>query len=205
MNFKAKFKIIGWVLTLCGFFSWLYFKNIPSPTGYNTPYFVTFTYFYFFGLGMLLAYFYYKGYKFKIVTLPVTQLFCFIVLVLVIFNVIPYNYSPAKMLFLYGFFASYLVWTGVQERSLTYLKPAFTRYLGNISFGMYMIHIMIVIGCIKYFKHSDLKFSETLCGWIMPLVATLITISFATLLYYCFERPVLKLKQRFTTVKSKLI
>ncbi|MCD6017456.1 MAG: hypothetical protein K0S53_577 [Bacteroidetes bacterium] len=203
--FKGKFKVIGWVLTISGLISWFYFKDIPSPTGYSTPYFMSLTYFYFFGLGVLIAYFYNKGVKLKMAFEPLIQIIVIAILIPIIFNVIPHNYKLPQLLFIYGFFGSYLVWAGLQDNFVLNLKTPVTKYLGNLSFSMYMIHIIIVVACVKYFKRSDMKFSEALCGWAIPIVATLITMVFSTLLYYFFEKPILKLKSRFTTVKSKIL
>ena len=68
---------------------------------------------------------------------------------------------------------------------------------------MYLTHIMIVGPTTKYFRKGDFHFSELLFGWGIPIIVTIITIALATLLYYFYERPILKLKSRFTTVASK--
>jgi peptidoglycan/LPS O-acetylase OafA/YrhL len=201
--FNGKFKTIGWVLLVTGFLSWLYFKSVPAASGLNTPYFVSTSYFYYFGIGTLIAYFYNAGVKLKFLFIPLTQLVILFVMVLIVFNIIPYNYSLPQVLVIHGFFGGYLVWAATQEDFVLKLNVPVSKYLGNISFSMYMIHIMVASYIIKAFKHSDVKFSEALCGWGIPVAVLLITMAISTLLYYCFEGPILKLKKRFTTVASK--
>ncbi len=201
--FKGRFNIIGWILTICGFISWLYFKNIPSDSGYNTAYFVSSSYFYFFGLGTLIAFFYNQGIKLEFLLNPLVQIIVLFMMFIVIFNFIPYNYSLGKSLLINGIFGSYLVWVAAQQKLIIKLSEKVSKYLGNISYGMYLIHIMIASYVIKLFKKSSLQFSELLCGWAIPIVTVIITITIATILYYFFERPILKYKKKFTTVESK--
>lgn len=201
--FNGKFRTIGWVLVSTGFLSWLYFKNVLSVSGMNTPYFVSTSYFYYFGIGMLIAYFYDKGIKLKALFIPLMQLVVLFILVLVVFNIIPYKYSMVQNLVITGFLGGYLVWAATQKDFVIRLNVPISKYLGNISYSMYMIHIMIATYIVKAFKHSDVKFSEGLCGWGIPVAALLITMAISTLLYYGFEGPILRLKKRFTTVASK--
>lgn len=201
--FKGKFKLIGWAFVIIGFISWFYFKGIPSVSGYNTTYFVSFGYFYYFGIGTLIAYFHNEGVKLNLLFVKPVQIFILIILMLIIFNIVPYNYSLFKILLMNGLLGGYLVWLATQQNFVINLKPAVSKYLGNISYGMYITHIITVGATIRYFKNGDITFSELLWGWGIPCIATMLTIVLATILYYFFERPILKLKSRFTTVGSK--
>lgn len=201
--FKGKFKIIGWFLILSGFISWAYFKGVPSISGLNTPYFTSSCYFLFFGIGVLLAYLYNQGTKLKLLFLPPVQSIFLIIIMLFVFNITPQPSGLIKILLVYGLTGGYLVWAAAQENFIIKIGPAFSKYLGNISYGMYITHIMIVTPVVKYFVRSDMKFSEALFGWGIPCITTLLTMAVATLLYYSFERPILKLKKRFTTVETK--
>ena len=202
--FKGKFKWIGWFLVISGFISWAYFKGVPSVSGFNTPYFVSSSYFLFFGIGMLIAWFYSQGTKLTLLFLPPVQTILLIIMMLFVFNIIPQPTSGLfKILFMYGITSGYLVWAAAQPNFVIPAGTKFAKYLGNISYSMYITHIMIVTPIVKYFVRSDIKFSELLFGWGIPCITTLLTIAVATLLYYSFERPILKLKKRFTTVASK--
>jgi peptidoglycan/LPS O-acetylase OafA/YrhL len=81
-------------------------------------------------------------------------------------------------------------------------------YLGRISFGMYMVHITIYWIIYRIFKDELVLVSDKmgLANWKNELglvLAFMITVSFATLSYHFFEKPFLKLKNRFTLVPSR--
>lgn len=202
--FKGNFKFIGWFLVISGFISWAYFKGIISTSGFNTPYFVSSSYFLFFGIGTLIAWFHNHGTKLKLLFFPPIQTLLLVIIMLFVFNIIPHPSSGLiKILLLYSITSCYLVWAATQDNFIIPVKIKFAKYLGNISYGMYITHIMIAAPTIKYFKKGGFEFSELLVGWGIPCITTLLTIALATLLYYSFERPILKFKKRFTTVQSK--
>ena len=81
-------------------------------------------------------------------------------------------------------------------------------YLGRISFGMYIVHITIYWVIYRIFKDELVLVSDKmgLANWKNELglvLAFMITVSFATLSYHFFEKPFLKLKNRFTLVPSR--
>jgi peptidoglycan/LPS O-acetylase OafA/YrhL len=81
-------------------------------------------------------------------------------------------------------------------------------YLGRISFGMYIVHITIYWVIYRIFKDELVLLSDKmgLANWKNELgfvLAFMITVSFATLSYHFFEKPFLKLKNRFTLVPSR--
>ena len=193
--FKGKFKIIGWVFVIGGFISWLYFFGVPAISGYNMPYFLSTSYFYFFGIGMLVAWFHHQDKKLKFLSLPPIQTLLLIIMALFIFNIIPNPMALIKILIIYGVMGAYLVWLTAQDNCVLNFGTKVSRYLGNISYGMYITHIIIVVPVIRYFKKGDFEFTELLFGWGIPCVATILTMAIATLLYYSFERPILKLKK----------
>ena len=91
--------------------------------------------------------------------------------------------------------------------SSKYLPNPFI-YLGRISFGMYMVHITIYWLIYHIFKDELVLVSDKmgLANWKNELglvLAFMITVSFATLSYHFFEKPFLKLKNRFTLVPSR--
>ena len=74
-------------------------------------------------------------------------------------------------------------------------NPVFD-YLGKISYGMYMYHTIAVVIGVKVamnFQQSD---------WVSYPIAYILTILISALSYQYFEKPFLKIKSRFTTVKS---
>jgi peptidoglycan/LPS O-acetylase OafA/YrhL len=81
-------------------------------------------------------------------------------------------------------------------------------YLGRISYGMYLIHIFFFWLVYDKFKPwlAQLTSAMGLGGWqdtIGALIAFAATVFLASLLYHAFEKPFLRLKQRFTVVPSR--
>jgi len=75
---------------------------------------------------------------------------------------------------------------------------------------MYMVHITIYWMIYHIFKDELVLVSDRmgLANWKNELglvLAFMITVSFATLSYHFFEKPFLKLKNRFTLVPSREI
>jgi len=70
-------------------------------------------------------------------------------------------------------------------------------FLGKISYGVYLYHFMTLL--IVY-KIVSLTGTQEWMGsqWLFVPLWTATTISFATLSYFAFERPLLKLKRHFT-------
>ena len=81
------------------------------------------------------------------------------------------------------------------------LKARPLNYLGKISYGLYMIHILcfVVIGAF------DLKMERFGIWGDLAVVAVRMAVSIgaATLLWYGFERPILKLKRYFIRAPEK--
>jgi peptidoglycan/LPS O-acetylase OafA/YrhL len=81
-------------------------------------------------------------------------------------------------------------------------------YLGRISYGMYIMHITIYWITYQIFKDDLAMISEKmgLLNWkneVGFVLAFMITVLFATLSYNFFEKPFLKLKNRFTLMPSR--
>jgi peptidoglycan/LPS O-acetylase OafA/YrhL len=94
-----------------------------------------------------------------------------------------------------GMLLSALLVTGQRTWYGRFLTARPLNYLGTISYGLYMIHILcfVVIGAF------DLKMERFGLWGDLAVVAVRITLSItaATLLWYGFEKPILKLKRFF--------
>ena len=81
--------------------------------------------------------------------------------------------------------------------------PWFARgplvYLGRISYGLYVFHFLALILVDKLMKHFPA--GHAVRGGL-PL-ALLLTVIFATLSYYLYEAPFLRLKERFARIPSR--
>jgi peptidoglycan/LPS O-acetylase OafA/YrhL len=81
-------------------------------------------------------------------------------------------------------------------------------YLGRISYGMYLIHIIffwIMFAKVRPWM-TQITADADVLGWrdnIGMALAFAATVIIASLLCRCFETPFLKLKRRFTAVPSR--
>ncbi len=205
--FKQKFKIVSYFLIVTGIISWLYFIDVPSKGNYSSAYFVSSSYFYYFGVGMLIACIRNGSIPGKLlektIFIPIVQVIVCLVFFGFVFNSWGNHGSLITVLLITGLFGGYLVWASTQENFILKLKPKLSKYLGNISYAMYVTHIITIGLAIAFFRKKEIHFSEGAFGWGLPILATVLCMAFSSLLYYCFERPILKLKRRFTTVVNK--
>ncbi|HMB22588.1 MAG TPA: acyltransferase [Anaerolineales bacterium] len=96
---------------------------------------------------------------------------------------------------LLDYFFAVLIYCVVREKVLVrFLEMPWLRYLGKISYGMYVYHLALIWfiwNFIDEMTKSDMAF------WIKPAIALPATILVATLSYYFLEKPILSLKNRF--------
>ncbi|HWR36920.1 MAG TPA: acyltransferase [Clostridia bacterium] len=83
----------------------------------------------------------------------------------------------------------------------SFLKLRPLKFLGTISYGLYMTHILVfvVIGAFD----ARMEQYGALGNLAIVVVRLVLSISAATLLWYGFERPILALKHRFFAPKPK--
>jgi len=202
--FKGKFKSLAAFLIGTGLFSWIYFLHVQSKSDYLATYFVSSSYFYYFGIGTLIACMYNRNdterKAEKYIFNPIVQVVMMLVFFPYVLNLWGSHGFPTP-LFFYALFGGYLVWAATQPSFIFKLKPIYSRYLGNISYGLYLVHIWVVVTTFKMLKHTGVGI--TFWKTIFPCIALLASVGIATLLYYSFEKPILKLKAKFTTVASK--
>jgi peptidoglycan/LPS O-acetylase OafA/YrhL len=75
-------------------------------------------------------------------------------------------------------------------------NPVFD-YLGKISYGMYMYHTIAVAIGVKL----AMNFQQS--NWVSYLLTFALTIIISAISYQYFEKPFLKIKEKFTTINSK--
>jgi peptidoglycan/LPS O-acetylase OafA/YrhL len=78
------------------------------------------------------------------------------------------------------------------------IRPA--RYLGKISYGLYVYHFPIIWFAARM---ADLDIRPPLLQPLTALVALIATILVASLSYFLLEHPILNLKDRFFTLNKK--
>jgi len=108
--------------------------------------------------------------------------------------------SEVKYQFIWGhallnYFFALLIYCVVRENLFVrFLEMPWLRYLGKISYGMYVYHLPL-IWFAERFLEERLQGEMTI--WIRIAVSLFATILIASLSYYLLERPILNLKDRF--------
>ena len=96
-----------------------------------------------------------------------------------------------------GILVSFL---GVRSRAI---RNSVLQYLGKISYGLYLIHVSMWI-CVRHFLNESAARYQTLGGRLeIAVLALVITVLMASASYRWLESPFLRLKQRFTHVRSR--
>jgi peptidoglycan/LPS O-acetylase OafA/YrhL len=87
------------------------------------------------------------------------------------------------------------------QKSMLKLENKFLNFLGNISYGLYMYHMFILVFVIRLVSHV-----WKIEGWQADLLhygmGILLTIAFSALSYYLYEKPFIRLKHRFSRILS---
>jgi peptidoglycan/LPS O-acetylase OafA/YrhL len=96
---------------------------------------------------------------------------------------------------LLNYFFVVLLYCVVREKVFTrFLEMPWLRYLGKISYGMYVYHLPL-IWFIERFSEERLQGEMT--QWLRVAISLSATILVATLSFYLLEKPILNLKDRF--------
>ncbi|MFZ1157348.1 MAG: acyltransferase [Candidatus Sulfotelmatobacter sp.] len=80
------------------------------------------------------------------------------------------------------------------------VAPRWLRYLGKISYGLYVFHMLAIHVAVKLWGGAVHNLRAFLGYWCLSL---LMTFAMAALSYRYFESPFLRLKERFTRVESR--
>lgn len=202
--FARNFKVLSIAMLVVGFGSWVYFSRQHAAGG-ASPYYNTLSYFYFFGAGMLLA-----AFREKLISVtnklfsPGTQLAVLIVGFFYVYSKFPPAcYVMPIWLGLSALLGVYLVLAASQSSFLLSPPNGIARFLGNISYGMYLVHIFIISLSLNFFFSKGSLLGGPVAFLLIPLLVTTLSAALAALLYYVYERHFLKLKGRFTKITNK--
>jgi len=77
------------------------------------------------------------------------------------------------------------------------------RYLGKVSFGLYIWHIIVLHVVAYLVQKMALPVEDQLRWWITTMSTLILTALVATASYELYEKRFLKLKARFTLVTSR--
>jgi peptidoglycan/LPS O-acetylase OafA/YrhL len=96
---------------------------------------------------------------------------------------------------LLDYFFAVLLYCVIREKVFTrFLEMPWLRYLGKISYGMYVYHLPVIWFVERL---SEQQIEGGLPHWLRVIISLSVTILIATLSFYLLERPILNLKDRF--------
>lgn len=84
----------------------------------------------------------------------------------------------------------------------SFLDNVLFNYLGNISYGIYMYHFMVIPPVIVFYKHWFIEYPLWFSNIFIYLVVFLLTILIAAISYYFFEKRFINMKDKFSPIKS---
>lgn len=152
-------------------------------------------------IGGIGAYFLFKNHSIlKIITHHITFMFSMLIVVLLIY------FTPEKIQdgihLAYSFLFLQNILFVVKKNQQLGLDNKVFDYLGKISYGIYMYHLMIIPLCIHtylaYFKTESLVFENI----IIYTSVIFLTIATSSLSYELFEYRFIKLKNKFSIISS---
>jgi peptidoglycan/LPS O-acetylase OafA/YrhL len=111
-------------------------------------------------------------------------------------STLPLNLCVVYTLAGLGCILIFLAFLGLPE----HLYPKPVLYLGTISYGLYVYHVLILMITDHLFSHW--RIDTRLNAIVMDIVAFCITVAIAACSYHLIEVPFLRLKKRFTFISS---
>jgi peptidoglycan/LPS O-acetylase OafA/YrhL len=136
--------------------------------------------------------------KLLIFIVLISQLFYLIPIVNYLFGTI---YVETNEFILNAIIALIIIMVAVADYSILSilcLENIVFKYLGKISYGIYIFHIIAIYLTYKILKDIGLSEKSDIFYVLCPIGATLISVGLAALSYYFFESRFLKLKHKFS-------
>ena len=205
-NYIRNFLLLAGIVYVIGQLSW--FLTVPSrhilPINEATTFFKNFMFFFriqSMAIGGLSALILFKNWTktIKVLTAPILQyiIWGLVIVMLVRGQTIPYVAHEVYSL-IFGILVLNLA---ITHTSVVNLRHPVLDYLGRISYGLYMLHLL-AITLAAWVTGRFLVVGDSLAHSINLLITVLISVALATFSYYFLEMPFLNLKKRFTRVKS---
>jgi peptidoglycan/LPS O-acetylase OafA/YrhL len=199
-------------LIFCFIFSWI--ARIVEPHIFKNALISTndlFTNLDYFSCGGMLGYWVAKDYKritkfIQSIHFSLKYVLILFILLIVVFqeDVLPYNPESYFILFRSSVIAilfTILIALFIPVDSKIKIKSRILNYLGTISFGLYVYHIIFIHVVFQYFINKNIKIDNWLTVTIFILITLGGSIITSILSYHYFEKPFLTLRDRLTKKK----
>lgn len=145
-------------------------------------------------IGGIAAYIYFKGYN-NVLYVLFRKDFQYIVLISTLILLLLGVKMPYPIYA--GLFAIIILNAAINPRNIFHLENGVFNFLGRISYGLYMYHVIAIVLVLKLLK--DTEFYN---GFTVLIISLLITVLGSSISYYYFERRFIKLKNNYSTIIS---
>lgn len=176
-----------------------FYQDWFQTNAYAAPYYFTFNRYFHFATGALLAWLVINFPKlFNNEKSPILLKFIFsVALVLIIRYLFGPFYYDADERYINGGVSFLLLVIAIDSNSIFNLEYKWLKYLGKISFGIYIFHIIGVYLSLKTLNLMGLA-HQSITFWVcFPLFASVYATSIAILSFEYFEKYFLNLKNKF--------
>lgn len=184
------------------FFSLIKYIFISNNVHYNAIYILPITHFESIYFGVLLG----LGYFDNFLKTINSRYLIFIILTLFLsisnLDITKVNYKLHYINFIGGVCSMLMVHLATRDNNIVsnILSLKTLRYLGKISYGLYLYHVDVIFKINNIFAGTSLE-----NPYLLFTMHLLTTIAIATLSWYLIEKPFLKLKNKFEIIRSRSI
>jgi peptidoglycan/LPS O-acetylase OafA/YrhL len=106
-------------------------------------------------------------------------------------------YPNAQERIRHGILSIGLVAAGIAQYSIFFLEINWIKYLGKISFGIYIYHIFAIRLTFKVLETMNISHVSNMYYCLLPFIATVISVSMAALSYEFLEKRILALRKKY--------
>ena len=197
---RTRIQLLLGTLIIIGFFltAW-HFNFYDKYTSFT--YFFTGNYFFHFGLGALLSYWYVKKKlqpqnELSIFENYILQ-FCFLMPVWIFIFGRYYQFQPDHDRIVHGLIAAGLILVGISRFSILPFELAPLKHIGKISFGIYVFHLISMHIASHLLQPLFISIDNFYFILLFPILTFILSVGFASLSYRFLETPFLKRKELF--------
>ncbi|MBV5343555.1 hypothetical protein JZU68_08105, partial [bacterium] len=99
-------------------------------------------------------------------------------------------------LFIDFLFLYLIIGVSLIDHNIFKLRNKFLNYLGEISYGIYMYHLLLIFGCIQFLKKYLVQLSSPLSSFLFYAIVIIFVIAVSSLSKVLFENYFLNFKNK---------